>query len=189
MSDRGVGLRSTLAAHPRHVLLGALVAGLLAGPTSAAALATASALVLLAVREAPLVLGALVALLAGAALADVRLAALDRSALVRGDVTERVMLLEHPRTRAFATRVAAARLHGERVLVTAPARVRWPRPLAPGAILAVEVAWRRCARTTTTSGAAARTRCCSPRRSAPPALAVAGCSARWTACASAPNAR
>jgi competence protein ComEC len=137
VSDRGAGLRSALAAHPRHVLLGALVAGLLAGPTSAAALAAASALVLLALREAPLVLGALAALLAGAALADVRLAALDRSALVRGHVTERVTLLEHPRTRAFETRIAAARLHGERVLVKAPARVRWPRPLAPGAILAV----------------------------------------------------
>jgi len=138
VSDRVEGLRSALAAHPRHVLLGAAVAGLLAGPSSAAALAAAIALVLVAVRPAPLVLGALVAVLTGAATADLRLAALDRSALVPGDVAARVTLLEHPRARAFNTRVAAARLRGERVLVKAPARVRWPRPVAPGAILAIE---------------------------------------------------
>ncbi len=137
MGDRVERLRGALAEHPRHVLLAALVAGLLAGPSSAAALAAALALVLLVVREAPLVLGALVALLAGAAIADARLTALDRSTLVLGDVTARATLLEHPRTRAFNTRTAAARLHGERVLVKAPARVRWPRDVAPGAVLEI----------------------------------------------------
>jgi competence protein ComEC len=132
-SDR---LRVVLADHPRHALLAAFTIGLLAGPWWPPALALAVALVLVAVREAPLVLGALVALLAGAVVADARLAALDRSALVPGEVGARATLLEHPRTRAFGTRVAAARLHGERVLVKAPARVRWPASISPGTVLA-----------------------------------------------------
>ena len=41
--------------------------------------------------------------------------------------------------RTFGTRVAAARLRGERVLLKAPARVRWPAAAAaPGAVIAVE---------------------------------------------------
>ena len=130
-------LRGVLGAHPRHLLLVALVGGLLTGPSTPAALAAAVALVLVAVREAALVLGALAALLGGAALADARLAALDRSALARGELADRVTLLEHPRTRAFGTRVAAVRLRGERVLLKAPARVRWPARSAPGAVLQV----------------------------------------------------
>ncbi len=138
MSRRSLRVHAALAAHPRHVTLAALVAGLLAGPSSPAALAVVIALVLVVVREAPLVFAALVALLAGTAIADARLAALDRSALVLGDVTARATLLEHPRTRSFDTRVAAARLHGERVLVKAPASVRWPRGAAPGAIVEID---------------------------------------------------
>ncbi len=133
LSDRLCG---ALADHPRHALLAAFTVGLLAGPWWPPALALAIALVLVAVREAPLVLGALVALLAGAVVADARLAALDRTALVLGEVAARATLLEHPRTRAFGTRVAAARLHGERVLLKAPARVRWPARTAPGTVLA-----------------------------------------------------
>ncbi|MFP5362171.1 MAG: ComEC/Rec2 family competence protein [Thermoleophilia bacterium] len=130
--------QAALGGHPRHLLLAALVAGLLAGPSSAAALAAAVALALVAVRDGPLAIGALVALLAGAAVAETRLAALDRSALVPGALAARVTLLEHPRTRAFETRVAAAQLHGERVLVKAPARVRWPVAAGPGRIVAIE---------------------------------------------------
>ena len=122
--------------HPRHALLASFTIGLLAGPWWPPAIALAVALVLVAVRDAPLVLGAIVALLAGAVVADARLTALDRSALVPGEVAARATLLEHPRTRAFGTRVAAARLHGERVLVKAPARVRWPASIAPGTVLA-----------------------------------------------------
>lgn len=118
--------------------LAGLVAGLLAGPSSPAALAVAIALVLVVVREPPLVLAALVALLAGTAIADVRLAAIDRSALVLGDIIARATLLEHPRPRSFDTRVAAVRLHGERVLVKAPARVRWPPAVAPGTIVEID---------------------------------------------------
>lgn len=130
--------RAALARQPRHLLLAALVAGLLAGPASAAALAAAIALVLVVVRDAPLVLGVLVALLAGAAIADARLVALDRSALSPGAVTARATLLEHPRTRSFDTRVAVAQVRGGRVLVKAAARVRWPAAVAPGTILEIE---------------------------------------------------
>ena len=129
-----------LAAHPRHALLAALVTGLLSGPRSPALLAVAIALVLLAVHHGTLALGMIAALLAGAVVADARLAALERSALVvPAQITARATLLEHPRTRAFGTRVAAARLRGERVLLKAPARVRWPAAAAaPGAVIAIE---------------------------------------------------
>ncbi|MBW3653182.1 MAG: ComEC/Rec2 family competence protein [Actinobacteria bacterium] len=137
MSDRVARAQTALARHPRHVLLAASIAGLLSGPSSPAVLALAIAVTLVAIGPAQLAFGALVALLAGAALADARLAALDRSALVFGDVSAQVTLLEHPRTRSFDTRVAAARLRGERVLLKASARVRWPRSAAPGAVLEV----------------------------------------------------
>jgi competence protein ComEC len=141
MAARSAAAQAALARHPRHLLLAALVAGLLAGPSSAAALAATAALLLAAVRDAPLVFAALVALLAGAAIADARLAALDRSALTSGELTARATLLEPPRTRAFNARVAAAQVNGERVLVKAPARVRWSRPdMATGVI--VEIAGR-----------------------------------------------
>ncbi len=126
--------------HPRHALLGASVAGLLTGPRWPAALAAAVAIAVVAIRTGPLALGAVLALLAGAAVADARLAALDRSALAPGAITARATLLEHPRRRSSGTRVAAARLRGERVLVKAAARVRWPATSAPGAV--VEIAGR-----------------------------------------------
>ena len=130
-------LHAALTDHPRHALLAAFVAGLLAGPGWPPALALAVAFVLVGVRAAPLAFGVLVALLAGAVVAQGRLAALDRSALVPGEVAARATLLEHPRTRSFGTRVAAARVHGERVLVKAPGRVRWPASVAPGAVLEI----------------------------------------------------
>ena len=132
--------RAALVAHPRHALLAALVAGLLVAPRSPALLAVAVALVLLAAQPGALALGMIAALLAGAALADLRLAAIERSNLVvPAQITARATLLEHPRKRAFGTRVAAARVRGERVLIKVPARVRWPAAAAvPGAIVAVQ---------------------------------------------------
>ena len=132
--------RATLATHPRHALLAALVAGLLSGPRSPALLALAAACVLVVVAQAPLTLGMLALLLGGAVVADARLAALDASALtVPSQIAARATLLEHPRARTFGTRVAAARVRGERVVLTAPARVRWPAAAArPGAIVLVE---------------------------------------------------
>jgi competence protein ComEC len=134
-----VPARAALCDHPRHALLAALVAGLLAGPRSPALLAIAVALVLVAAPPGALVPGMIGALLAGAVLADARLAAIDRSRLVvPAQISARATLLEHPRKRAFGTRVAAARVRGERVLLKAPARVRWPAAAAvPGAVVAV----------------------------------------------------
>ena len=131
--------RAAFAAHPRHALLAALVAGLLSGPRSPAMLALAAAVVLVAVPHAPLALGMLATLLAGAVVADARLGAFEATALsVPSQITARATLLEHPRTRTFGTRVAAALVRGERVVVTAPARVRWPAVAArPGAIVVV----------------------------------------------------
>ena len=132
--------------YPRHVLLAALGAGLLAGPRWPPAVA---AFVLLAIVVLPgpgVALGAVLMLLAGAAIADARLAALDRSRLgpsMHREVSVRATLLDHPRLRAFGTRVAAVRLlsgpgRGERVLLRAPARLRWPVNGGPGAELRVD---------------------------------------------------
>ncbi len=132
--------RAALADHPRHAALAALVTGLVAGPRSLVALVLAVALALLAVRETALMLGVIAALLAGAVVAQARLAVLDRTALeIPGEVAGRATLLEHAKTRAFGTRVAAARVGGERVLVKASARVPWPvAARAPGAVVRID---------------------------------------------------
>ena len=137
--------RELLARHPRHMLLAALVAGLLLGPRSPPCLG-AAAFALILIAPAPQVwLGALAALLAGAALADARVGALDRTALdplLQTKVAVTATLLEHPRERRFGVRVAAVRLRsgpgrGERVLLRAQAHVRWPRTVQPGIELAL----------------------------------------------------
>jgi len=142
---RLAGAGELLARHPRHLLLVALVSGLLLGPRSPPCLA-AAAVVLILIGPAPAAwLGALAMLLAGAALADARLAALDRTALrplLHAEVDVRAILLEHPRERMFGVRVAAVRVRsgpgrGERVLVRAAAHVRWPRGAEPGVELAL----------------------------------------------------
>lgn len=138
-------LRAAIAAHPRHTLLAALTGGLLAGPRWPLAVAALVAAALLVVPRPAVALGAIAMALLGAALADARLAALDRTALgplLQRTVTVRATLLDHPRTRAFATRVAPARLlsrpgRGERVLLRVPARVRWPAAAEPGSELIV----------------------------------------------------
>lgn len=119
------------------MLLAALVGGLVVGPRWPAALALGLAVALLVVPDPRLLLGTLAALLAGAVLADARLAALDRSALVLGPLHGRATLLEHPRTRSFGTRIAAVRVRGERVLLEASSRVHWPATAAPGVVLDV----------------------------------------------------
>ncbi len=132
--------REVAAAHPRHVILAALVAGLLAGPRWPVALLGLALLAPAVARDGGVALGAVAALVSGAALADARLGALDRTELgplLGRETALRATLLEHPRTRAFGTRVAAIRLEsepgrGERVLVRAPARVRWPAGARPG---------------------------------------------------------
>jgi competence protein ComEC len=67
--------------------------------------------------------------LAGAVVAQERLAALDRTTLRPHEgATVRGFVVEAPRSRAFGARVAPVRLHasGERVLVRTPSRVRFP---------------------------------------------------------------
>ncbi|MEA2149569.1 MAG: competence protein ComEC [Solirubrobacteraceae bacterium] len=131
------------ARHPRHLLLAALTAGLLAGPRWPLAIAALGVLAILLVPRPALVLGTIALLLLGAAVADARLAALDRTALgplLDSTVSVRATLLDHPRTRSFGTRVAPVRLlsrpgRGERVLLRVPARVRWPPAAGPGAEL------------------------------------------------------
>jgi hypothetical protein len=135
--------RDLVATYPRHLLLAALVAGLLMGPRWALALAATALLALALARTTGVALGALAALVAGAGFADARLGALDRSALaplLDRTVNVRATLLEHPRTRRFGTRVVAARLlsqpgRGERVLIRVPSRVRWPTSAGPGSEL------------------------------------------------------
>lgn len=139
------GARRAVARHPRHLLLAMLVAGLLAGPRSPPALIALAMAALALARSGTLALGAVAALLAGAAIADARLAALDRSALaplVNRELDATATLLEHPRKRTFGVRVAPARLlsgagRGERVLLLAPARVRWPQHAQPGTELQI----------------------------------------------------
>ncbi|MEY2441910.1 MAG: competence protein ComEC, partial [bacterium] len=138
--------RELAGCHPRHVLLAAVVAGLLLGPRWPLAMAAvALVVVLLLGGRSLLALGAVAALLAGASIAEARLAALDQTALTpwlgrAADV--RATLLEHPRVRSFGTRVAAVRLgsgpgRGERVLLRASAHVRWPARPEPGVELAI----------------------------------------------------
>ena len=138
-------VQAVAARHPRHVLLAALAAGLLFGPRWPTALAAAAVVVLLLAEDARVVLGALTALLGGAAIADARLDARDRTALtplLGTEVRVRATLLEHPRLRSFGTRVAAVRLRsgpgrGERVLLRAPGHVATPHGAEPGVELAI----------------------------------------------------
>lgn len=192
-----VGARQVVARHPRHLLLAMLVAGLLAGPRSPPASIAVAMTALALARSGTLALGAVAALLAGAAIADARLAALDRSALaplINRELRATATLLEHPRKRTFGVRVAAARLlsgagRGERVLLLAAARVRWPRHAQPGTELHIRGGLARLAPTTTTSAVATPMRSCAPNRSSPRAGAGAASWARSTRSGCAPSAR
>jgi competence protein ComEC len=118
-----------IRARPVHMGLGAVVAGLLAGPRAPAAVLAGVLACPLLTRRAPTALALAAAVLAGAILADARLAALDRTALTERlghAISERVWLLEPARPRAFGGRTAIARVGDERVLVRTSAHVRWP---------------------------------------------------------------
>jgi competence protein ComEC len=113
------------ARHPRHAVLSALVAGMLAAGHPAALL-----LVVLAAPRRPwLALGLLAAALGGAWLAHARTAQLDRTALtplLGHRISERVVLLAVPGETSFGGWQATVALRGERVALTAG---RWvPRP-------------------------------------------------------------
>ena len=133
---------ATLRAHPRHLVLSALVAGLVAGPLAAppTVLLLGIAAAALAGR-APLALLAAAAVLAGALGAQGRLHALDRTQLapfLGTTVTARVLLLEQPRPVRFG-HTALVRLRdgrGERVMLRIGRDVAWP-PAPTGALVDV----------------------------------------------------
>ena len=132
------GPLEALRAHARHLVLASLVAGMLAAPAPAGALVAAGLAGLLAGAPVPgavarpgLALLAACAVLSGAWLAEVRVAALDRTALLIGtETTARGHVLERPRSvgggaaRAALVRLASGRGAGERIVVRA---ARWPR--------------------------------------------------------------
>ena len=158
-------MRAVLAAvdrHPRHVLLFAVTAGLLTGPLSPAAtlaVAAAAAAIVAASRavawpasprcvearrlSSPLPFIAAAAVLAGAGVADLRLAALEGGSLphLHGrSVSGRATLLEPVRERAVGPAVARARLvggpaDGEVVVLRVRGAGSWPEV---GEIVAVE---------------------------------------------------
>jgi competence protein ComEC len=124
-------------AHPRHLVLGAAVAGLLAAPL-APQLVLLIAFAAAAVAGRPL-LALLVAMaaLAGAVGAQARLAALERTQLqplYGATVTARVVLLEQPRpvryghTALVQVRALApvSRGGGERIMLRIGERTAWP---------------------------------------------------------------
>ncbi len=125
------GWLSVARVHARHLVLFALVAGLLCGgsaPWLAPPLALVGALV--AGRS---VLGAvvIVAVLGGALLADARRAAIDGGTLpaeLGAYVRERATLLEPLRERPSGRLAARARVRGEPLLLTLPDRSRLHAP-------------------------------------------------------------
>jgi competence protein ComEC len=150
-----------LRRHPRHVVLGALVAGLLAAPLAPRVVLLLAATAAVAAARRGVGLAAAFALLVGALGAQARLAALDRTQLpplLGSTVTARATLLEQPRHVRYGS-VALARLdgfaspvpssgqapspardvgrgRGERVLLRIGSHVPWP-PVATGAIVRV----------------------------------------------------
>ena len=132
---------ASVRARPVEVATALALGGLLAGPRSGAAV---GALLLAAValggrRHVALALVLAAAVLGGATVADLRLAALDRSSLgpdlghaVRGEAT----LLEPLRRQAFGGRAAIVGWRGERVLLRAARGVRVPA-VQVGDVLAV----------------------------------------------------
>ncbi len=102
-----------IRAHPRHLVLFALVAGLLVGPVAPPAVVVAATVPAAALAgRLPLALAAAVAVLAGAALAEARVAALGAGrlpALEGGRIDARAILLEPVRTWRSGTAVARVR--------------------------------------------------------------------------------
>jgi competence protein ComEC len=119
--------------------MAAFVAGLIAGPRAPIAIPLIALVAPVLARHAAVRVVVVVAVLAGAVVAQARLAAVDATHLTARlghAVDGRVVLLETPRSRAFGTRVATVGYEGERVLLRAGRGVRWPSERV-GAILAV----------------------------------------------------
>jgi len=122
--------RSAAARHPRHVVLAAIVAGLMAGAMRQPLVALALVAVAPLAGPGPvLALGAAAGAVGGATVADLRLESLERTSLrpaLGREVRVRAVLLEEPRRRAFGATVAPAELRavepggGPRALERAP---------------------------------------------------------------------
>ena len=105
--------RDTVWRHPRHLVLFAVVAGLLAGPLAPAAVVAAACLAAAVAGRALPAIAAAVAVLAGATLAQARVDALSAGALasLEGRAIEaRAILLEPVRVWRSGTAVARVRL-------------------------------------------------------------------------------
>src|SRR4051812_29600366 len=98
----------TLRAHPRHLILAALVAGLLLGRAPAAVVLTAALVVPAPRARKTATLPAVAAVSGGAATTHARLVALDAGVLASMDgrtVDTRAILLEPVRSRAIGPSV------------------------------------------------------------------------------------
>ena len=135
---------AALREHPRHLVLAALVIGLLLPHAGAAIVVPAALVATLAGRALPACL-AVAALLGGASLADARLAALDAGVVANSHgraLTARAVVLEPVRERAAGPAVARIRLleglgAGEQVVMrvrrNAYAGRLWSPPRSGGA--------------------------------------------------------
>jgi competence protein ComEC len=147
-SDPAAAALEVVRRHPRHLVLAAVGAGLLAAPLSQRLVLLIAAAAAIVAGRAPLALLAGVAVLGGALGAQARLAALDRTELgplLGATMTARAVLLEQPRSvRYGATALVALRAPaaGERVMLRIGSRVAWPAA-ATGAIVLVTGRLRR----------------------------------------------
>src|SRR4051794_14070986 len=106
-------LIATVRGHPRHVVLGAIVAGLLLAPLGPVGVLPAAAAIGAVGGRSRLAPVAAAALVAGALVSTIRLAALDAGPLAAMDgraVTVRAIVVEPVRERPFGPAVARARL-------------------------------------------------------------------------------
>ncbi len=106
---RAAATRAIVVAHPRHVVLAALVAGLLAGGWAPTALVPVAGVALVAAGRGPVALLAVVAALAGGLVAQARVHAIEHGALparLGADVRLDVILLEPLRERESGRLVA-----------------------------------------------------------------------------------
>jgi len=118
LAGAALAWRELTRRHPRHVVLFALVAGLLLGPLSSAAVLAAAALAAALAGRTSLALVAGVAVLAGATLAQARVAVLTQGPLATmtgRKVEARAILLEPVRLWRNGTAVARVRLAGPAV--------------------------------------------------------------------------
>ena len=127
-----------LRAHPRHLVLAALVTGLLAAPLAPSLVLLVALAAAVSAGRPPLALLGAAAVLAGAMGAHARLDALDRTQLpplFGTTVVARVVLLEQPRPVRYghvalvqvrALAAAGGTGAGERVMLRIGSRVAWP---------------------------------------------------------------